>query len=91
MRDKAAFEASGVVKQFTSIANMNDAYFEIRENDFFEFYRMLFDSVKNSSYPGKYRQVGDTLFLDFYSKKGTSALGSRAVIDSSGGKISFFK
>lgn len=89
--DKPAFEASGIKKQFTSIANMNDAYFEIRENNFFELYRMLFDSVKNSSYPGKYRQSGDTLFLDFYSKKGRSLLGSRAVIDSAAGKINFFK
>ena len=28
---------------------MNDSYFEIKENNFFEFYRQLFDSVKNTS------------------------------------------
>lgn len=90
-RDKPAFEASKVEKHFTSIANMNDAHFEMRENNFFEFYRLLFDSVKNTSFPGKYVRSGDTLLLQFYSKKGKSHLGSRAVIDSVANHISFYK
>lgn len=90
-KDKAAFEASPVTRSFKSVADMNDSYFEIRENNYFEFYRQLFDSVKNSSYPGRYELKGDTLHLSFYDKKGKDLLGSKAVIRETKNEIVFFK
>src|SRR4051812_23083109 len=77
--DKALFDASPIQLSFKSVADMNDAYFVIRENNFFEFYRQLFDSVKNTRYPGKYTKNGDTLMLHFYNKKGETLLGSKAL------------
>ena len=35
-KDKALFEASKVEMRFTSVADMNDSYFIIKENNFFE-------------------------------------------------------
>ena len=90
-RDKAAFEASAITKSFKSVADMNDSYFEIRENNFFEFYRQLFDSLKNTSYPGRYELKGDTLHLKFYDKKGAALLGSKAIIRQVKNEIVFFK
>jgi hypothetical protein len=90
-KDKAAFDASAVTRSFKSVADMNDSYFEIRENNYFEFYRQLFDSVKNTSYPGKYELKGDTLHLKFYDKKGKELLGSKAVIRERKNEIVFFK
>lgn len=69
---------------------MNDSYFVLRENNYFEFYRQLFDSVKNTQYPGKYERNGDTLILHFYNKKGAVLLGSKAFINNGGGEIIFF-
>ena len=77
------------LRSFKSVADMNDAYFELKENNYFDFYRQLFDSVKNSRYPGKYTVIGDTLYLDFFDKKGLEILGSKAVIRSD--DIVFFK
>lgn len=90
-RDKAAFEASKVKMSFVSVADMNDSYFELKENNFFEFYRQLFDSVKNTRYPGRYTQQGDTLFLKFYNKKGQKLLGNKAIINEQKKQIIFFK
>lgn len=90
-KDKPLFNASAVLVSYKSVADMNDAYFEIRENNFFEFYRQLFDSVKNSSYPGRYTKNGDTLMLHFYNPKGTEMLGSKAIIDAEKNNIRFFK
>ena len=90
-KDRDAFNASAVIRSFKSVADMNDSYFEIRENNFFEFYRQLFDSVKNSSYPGRYTLNGDTLYLNFYDKKGKELLGSKAVIKETKNEIVFFK
>ena len=90
-RDKAAFEASKVTNSFVSVADMNDSHFEIRENNFFEFYRSLFDSVKNTRYPGRYTLVGDTFHLKFYDKKGKNILGNKALIINKNEEIIFFK
>ncbi len=69
---------------------MNDAFFTIRQNNYFEFYMQLFDSVKNSSYPGKFIRSGDTLLLNFYNKKGETLLGSKAFINPNKREIIFF-
>lgn len=90
-KDRAMFEASPVKMTFRSVADMNDAYFEIRENHFFEFYRQLFDSVKNTRYPGRLTQQGDTLLLHFYNKEGEKMLGSRAIVDEKKNEIRFFR
>lgn len=89
-KDKTAFENSTVVNRFKAVADMNDSYFDIKENGFFEFYKQLFDSVKNSSFPGKFTMQGDTMHLKFYNKKGYSVLGSKAIITKDKG-IVFFK
>jgi len=90
-KDKASFEASKVIMSFTSVADLNDSYFDIKENNFFEFYRQLFDSVKNTSYPGRYTQNGDTIMLNFYDKKGETLLGKKAVIKKRDKEILFLK
>lgn len=69
---------------------MNDSYFVIKENNFFEFYMQLFDSLKNTRYPGTYTKSGDTLHLHFYNKKGEALLGSNALINDSKKEIIFF-
>jgi hypothetical protein len=89
-KDKAAFDASSVVTKYKAIGDMNDSFFEIRENNFFEFYMQLFDSVKNTRYPGKYTTNGDTLYLNFYNKKGEDLLGSKAIINKTRKEIIFF-
>jgi hypothetical protein len=90
-RDKAAFDASKVTHSFKSVADMNDAYFEIKENGFFDFYRQLFDSVKNTRYPGKFELKNDTMYLKFYDKRGKELLGSKAVVNEAKHEILFFK
>lgn len=89
-KDKAAFESSAVVQRYKAVADMNNFYFDLKENGFFEFYRQLFDSVKNSQYPGKYIIKNDTLLLTFYNKKGRELLGNKALINHSKKEIIFF-
>lgn len=89
-KDKTAFDRSSVVNSFKAVADMNDSYFDIKENGFFEFYKQLFDSIKNTRYPGKYTMQGDTMHLKFYDKKGYTLLGSKAIISKEKGII-FFK
>ena len=89
-KDRPLFESAGVITRYKAVADMNDAYFVIKENHFFEFYRQLFDSVKNTSYPGRYTQSGDTLLLNFYNKKGEDILGSKALINPNKKEIVFF-
>jgi hypothetical protein len=89
-KDKAEFDASRVISSFKSVADMNDSYFVIKENNYFEFYRQLFDSVKNTSYPGKYTNQGDTMLLTFYNKKGLELLGRKAYVDKNRNEIVFF-
>ena len=89
-KDRPLFESSAVITKYKAVADMNDAYFVIKQNHFFEFYRQLFDSVKNTSYPGRYTQNGDTLLLNFYNKKGEYILGSKALINPNKKEIVFF-
>ncbi len=90
-KDKDLFDASAIQHSFKSVADMNDSYFVIKENNFFEFYRQLFDSVKNTSYPGKYTKSGDTLILSFYDKKGYRLLGRKALVVENKNQVIFFK
>lgn len=91
-KDKTAFDASKTIQSFKAVADMNDSYFELKENNFFEFYRQLFDSVKNTSFPGKYSMKGDTIVLKFYDQKGGELLlGSKAIIHENKKEIVFFK
>lgn len=89
-KDKKLFYASAIITKYKAIADMNDAYFVIKENNFFEFYRQLFDSVKNTQYPGTYEKKGDTLYLNFYNKKGAELLGSKALVNQNKKEIIFF-
>jgi hypothetical protein len=89
-KDKAFFESSKTEQRFKSVTDGNDCYFEIKENNFFEFYRQLFDSVKNTSYPGRFTKEGDIMILHFYDKKGEKVLGKKALIDNVKKEIVFF-
>ena len=89
-KDKPAFDASAVITKYKAIGDLNDSYFTIRQNNFFEFYMQLFDSVKNTAYPGKYTKNGDTLFLQFYNKGAEAFLGSKALINNDKKEIIFF-
>lgn len=89
-RDQAAFNASAVTEKFKAVADLNDYYFELRENGFFEYYRQLFDSVKNTRYPGKYSMHNDTLVLRFYDKAGYDLLAHKAWINHNKKEIIFF-
>jgi len=89
-KDENMFQSSKAITTYKAVADMNDAYFVIKENNFFEFYRELFDSVKNTSYPGKYTKNGDTLYLQFYNKKGNNLLGNKALINTQKKEIIFF-
>ena len=90
-KDKALFESSPVLRSFRSVADMNDSYFVIKDNNFFEFYRVLFDSVKNTRYPGRYHKNGDTLVLQFYNRKGYELLGNKMLVDENSNQVTFFK
>ncbi len=90
IKDKNLFESSKVITKYKAVADMNDAYFVVKENNFFEFYRELFDSLKNTSYPGKYTKNGDTLYLKFYNKKGSNLLSNKALINTDKKEIIFF-
>lgn len=90
-KDKALFDSSAVLRSFRSVADMNDSYFVIKENNFFEFYRVLFDSVKNTRYPGRYHKNGDTLVLQFYNRKGYELLGKKMLVDDNSNQVTFFK
>ncbi len=89
-KDKAQFDASAVITKYKAIGDLNDSYFTIKENNYFEFYMQLFDSVKNTSYPGKYTKNGDTLFLTFYQKGAEIFLGNKALINENKKEIVFF-
>ena len=89
-KDKAQFDASAIITKYKAIGDLNDSYFTIKENNYFEFYMQLFDSVKNTSYPGKYSKNGDTLFLNFYQKGAEIFLGNKALINQQKKEIVFF-
>lgn len=89
-KDKPAFDASSVISTYKAIGDLNDSYFAIRENNFFEFYMQLFDSLKNTSYPGKFTKSGDTLLLNFYNKGAEAFLGSKAIVNATKKEIVFF-
>jgi hypothetical protein len=88
--DKALFESSAIITKYKAIGDLNDSYFTIKENNFFEFYMQLFDSVKNTAYPGKYEKNGDTMYLNFYNKGAEVFLGSKALINEQKKEIIFF-
>lgn len=90
-KDRKAFEAAKTIMSFKAVADMNDAHFDIKENNYMEFYRELFDSVKNTSYPGKYSLKGDTMLLSFYNKKAAALLGTKAVVNEKKKQIIFFR
>ncbi len=84
------FNQSEVIRTFKSIDDLNDDYFVIKENNYFEFYKQLFDSVKNTSIPGRYTMKGDTMLLEYFKKKDRMVLGSKAIIDNKKNEIIFF-
>jgi hypothetical protein len=89
-KDKPLFESSAIITKYKAVEDMNDSYFVIKENNFFEYYKQLFDTVKNTRYPGKYLKNGDTMILTFYNKKGSDILGNKALINQNKKEILFF-
>jgi len=89
-RDKALFDASALKAKLKAIDDLNDCYFEIKENGFIDFYCQLYDSLKNTHYPGRYTQQEDTLFLKFYNKDAYKILGKKALISHTKKEILFF-
>lgn len=87
---ESEFNQSKVIRTFISVDDLNDDYFDIRENRYFEFYKQLFDSVKNTSIPGRYTVKGDTMLLEYFNKKHRNILGSKAIIDEKKNEIIFF-
>lgn len=83
-------EKAKVISTFRANSDMNDSYFSIKEDNYFEFYKSLYDSVKNTVYGGTYIQKGDTITLNFFDNKGDSIFGNRAIINTENNKIYFF-
>lgn len=75
---------------FRAVADMNDCHFTLKKDGSFEFYRLLFDSIKNSSYTGNYTLAGDTLMLMYDQSEAIELLGPKALIDHKKNEITFF-
>ena len=85
-------DRAAVTKSFRNVVEgVNNSYFEIKENNHFDSYRLLFDSVKNTRYAGTYTTTlpNDTITLQFFQPKGKKILGTKALI--TGKTITFFK
>lgn len=76
-------------RTFTSISDLNDSYFSITEDNRFEYYKLLFDSVKNTTYSGSYKLSEDTLYLTFDQEDGRQLFGEKAHIDTMNNRIIF--
>lgn len=68
-------------KTFTSVSDLNDSYFTLNQDQTFEYYKLLLDSIKNTVYSGTYRVEHDTIFLEFQDEDGKHLLGERVLID----------
>ena len=68
-------------KTFTSVSDLNDSYFTLNQDQTFEYYKLLLDSIKNTVYSGTYRVEHDTIFLEFKDEDGKHLLGERVLID----------
>jgi len=88
---KTSYRKAPVQMQFYSVEDYNDSRFEIKAKNRFFYFRSLFDSIPNSRYWGKYHRNGDTLVLQFTQPDGYNVLGTKAIIDSSANRITFFK
>lgn len=72
---------TGIRKTFMSLSDLNDCYFSFSEDGKFEYYKMLFDSIKNTEFTGTYQLQNDTFFLQFDKKEGEELLGNRLIMD----------
>jgi hypothetical protein len=75
---------------FVSISDMNDAHFELRKDGSFEYYRLLFDSLKNSTISGTWKKQADTILLIYNDTASEKILGPKAMINQQKHEISFF-
>lgn len=76
-------------KTFMSLSDLNDCYFTLTENNQFEYYKMLLDSIKNTEFTGQYKIVNDTIYLTFDKEEGKNLLGYRVIIDENAENIVF--
>ena len=83
-------EKAKVISTFRSSSDMNDSYFLLKDGNYFEFYKSLYDSVKNTVYGGTYSMHLDTIKLEFFNVEGEKIFGNRAVIDKEKNEIYFF-
>lgn len=73
--------ATGINKTFMSLSDLNDCYLTLSSDWKFEYYKMLFDSIKNTEYTGTYQLQNDTILLNFDKKEGEALLGNRLLMD----------
>lgn len=88
--DLLKLEKAKIISTFKSSSDMNNSYFILKEGNYFEFYKNLYDSIKNTHFAGKYSRKGDTLILNFWDNKGEEIFGNRAIINTEKNKIYFF-
>ncbi len=72
-----------------SLSDLNDCYLSLSEDWKFEYYKMLFDSIKNTEFTGTYQLQHDTILLNFDKKEGENLLGNRLVMDENRENIIF--
>ena len=75
-------DRAAVTKSFRNVVEgVNNSYFEIKENNYFDSYRLLFDSVKNTRYAGTYTTTlpNDTITLQFFQPKGKKNIGYKGL------------
>ena len=88
--DMEKLQKAKVISTFRSTSDMNDSHFSLKEGNYFEFYKSLYDSVKNTVYGGTYITNGDTITLNFFDNDGEEILGKKAIINKETNKIYFF-
>lgn len=79
-----------VISTFKASSDMNDSYFSLKEGNYFEFYKTLYDSLKNTVYGGTYSEDLDTIKLNFFNAEGEKIFGNRAIFDKKNNEIYFF-
>jgi hypothetical protein len=72
---------NSIEHSFTSVSDLNDAYFSLTHDLKFEYYKLLFDSIRNTNFSGTYTIKQDTIFLKFDDEEGKKLLGERVLMD----------
>ena len=79
-----------VISTFRATSDMNDSYFLLKEGNYFEFYKSLYDSLKNTVYGGTFSEHLDTIKLNFFNPEGEKIFGNRAILNKENNEINFY-